>query len=155
MRMTGAAGLGDQVRDLAARESACCSFFSFTTTSQLVEGAESVVLEIEVPTSSKVTATLAAFACAACCALPLLIAAGVLTGAGAAVPEQTLLPVAAGLATRRAGPVVAAPPPPCPPGRRHGRGRDGLRHFRLRLLRTVLRRAPAEAPASADLARGP
>src|SRR5687767_9157132 len=50
------------------------------------------------PTRSKVTGGLAAFACAVCCALPLLIAAGVLTGAGAAILQQTLLAVAAGLA---------------------------------------------------------
>jgi hypothetical protein len=49
------------------------------------------------PTRSKVTGGLAAFACAACCAIPLLVAAGVLTGAGAAVLEQTLLAGAAGL----------------------------------------------------------
>jgi drug/metabolite transporter (DMT)-like permease len=50
------------------------------------------------PTRSKITGGLAALACAACCALPFLIAAGVLTGAGAAILEQTLLAVAAGLA---------------------------------------------------------
>nr|WP_221382051.1 hypothetical protein [Actinoplanes polyasparticus] len=50
------------------------------------------------PRRSKVTGGLAALACAACCALPLLIAAGVLTGAGAAILERTLLAVAAGLA---------------------------------------------------------
>jgi high-affinity Fe2+/Pb2+ permease len=49
------------------------------------------------PRRSKVTGGLAALAGAACCALPLLIAAGVLTGAGAALLEQTLLAVAAGL----------------------------------------------------------
>lgn len=49
------------------------------------------------PTRSKVTGGLAVLACAACCAVPLLIAAGVLTGAGAAILEQTLLAVAAGL----------------------------------------------------------
>jgi high-affinity Fe2+/Pb2+ permease len=49
------------------------------------------------PTQSKITGALAALACAACCALPLLIAAGVLTGAGAAILQQTLLAVAAGL----------------------------------------------------------
>jgi mercuric ion transport protein len=49
------------------------------------------------PTRSKVTGGLAALACALCCAIPLLIAAGILTGAGAAVLEQTLLMVAAGL----------------------------------------------------------
>jgi hypothetical protein len=50
------------------------------------------------PRTSKVTGGLAALACAACCALPLLIAAGLLTGAGAALLEKTLLAVAAGLA---------------------------------------------------------
>lgn len=55
------------------------------------------------PTRSKVTGGLAALACAACCAIPLLIAAGVLTGAGAAVLEQTLLAVAAGLAVLALG----------------------------------------------------
>ncbi|MEV4703285.1 hypothetical protein [Actinoplanes sp. NPDC049316] len=50
------------------------------------------------PTRSKVTGGLAVLACAACCALPLLIAAGVVTGAGAALLRQTLLAVAAGLA---------------------------------------------------------
>jgi high-affinity Fe2+/Pb2+ permease len=49
------------------------------------------------PTRSKVIGGLAALACAACCAIPLLIAVGVLTGAGAAILEQTLLAVAAGL----------------------------------------------------------
>jgi mercuric ion transport protein len=49
------------------------------------------------PTRSKITGALAALACAACCAIPLLIAAGILTGAGAAILEQTLLAIAAGL----------------------------------------------------------
>ena len=51
------------------------------------------------PRRSKVTGGLAALACAACCALPVLIAAGVLTGAGAAILQKTLLAIAAGLAT--------------------------------------------------------
>ena len=55
------------------------------------------------PRRSKVTGGLAALACAACCALPLLIAAGVLTGAGAAILERTLLAVAAGLAALALG----------------------------------------------------
>ncbi|MEV4509075.1 hypothetical protein AB0K00_08995 [Dactylosporangium sp. NPDC049525] len=55
------------------------------------------------PTQSKVTGGLAALACAACCALPLLIAAGVLTGAGAAILEKTLLAVSAGLAVLALG----------------------------------------------------
>ena len=55
------------------------------------------------PRRSKVTGGLAALACAACCALPVLIAAGVLTGAGAATLEKTLLAVAAGLAALAMG----------------------------------------------------
>jgi len=43
------------------------------------------------PIRSKVTAALAGLACAACCALPFLIAAGVLTGAGAALAQNLLL----------------------------------------------------------------
>jgi drug/metabolite transporter (DMT)-like permease len=50
------------------------------------------------PTRSKVAGALAALACAACCVIPLLLAVGVLTGAGAALLQQTLLAVAAGLA---------------------------------------------------------
>ena len=50
------------------------------------------------PTRSKVAGALAALACAVCCALPLLIAAGLLTGAGAAIAQKTLLTVAAGSA---------------------------------------------------------
>jgi mercuric ion transport protein len=49
------------------------------------------------PARSKVAGALAVLACAACCALPFLIAAGVLTGAGAAIMEKTLLGVSAGL----------------------------------------------------------
>jgi hypothetical protein len=55
------------------------------------------------PRRSKVTGGLAALACAACCALPLLIAAGVLTSAGAAILEKALLAVAAGLAVLALG----------------------------------------------------
>jgi hypothetical protein len=49
------------------------------------------------PTRSKVTGGLAALACAGCCAIPLLIAAGVLTGTGAVILKKTLLAVSAGL----------------------------------------------------------
>jgi mercuric ion transport protein len=49
------------------------------------------------PTRSKVAGILATVACAVCCAIPFLIAAGVLTGAGAAIMEKTLLAVSAGL----------------------------------------------------------
>lgn len=55
------------------------------------------------PTQSKVAGGLAALACAACCAIPLLIATGVLTGAGAALFRQTLIAGAAGLAVLALG----------------------------------------------------
>jgi mercuric ion transport protein len=55
------------------------------------------------PARSKVTGGLAALACAACCAIPLLIAAGVLSGAGAAILQRTLVAVAAGLAVLAVG----------------------------------------------------
>ena len=55
------------------------------------------------PTRSRVAAVLAAVACAAGCALPLLITAGVLTGATAAVLRQTLLAATAGLAVAALG----------------------------------------------------
>ena len=54
-------------------------------------------LDNATPTRSKVAGALAALACAVCCAIPLLIGAGVLTGAGAVLLRQTLLAVAAGL----------------------------------------------------------
>ena len=62
-----------------------------------------VEIENAPPRRSKVTGGLAALACAACCALPLLITAGVLTGAGAAMVQKTLLAVAAGLAVLALG----------------------------------------------------
>ena len=49
------------------------------------------------PRRTKIAATLALLACVGCCALPYLIVAGVLTGAGAAVVQQTLIAVAIGL----------------------------------------------------------
>lgn len=49
MHLTGAAGLADRVRDLAARETACCSFFTFTTTAEPATDGEAVLLDIEVP----------------------------------------------------------------------------------------------------------
>jgi mercuric ion transport protein len=53
-----------------------------------------VEVKADPPTRSKVTAGLAALACAACCALPFLIAAGLLTGAGAALAQNLLLATA-------------------------------------------------------------
>jgi mercuric ion transport protein len=55
------------------------------------------------PKRSKITAGLAALACAACCALPVLIAAGVLTGAGAALTENILLAISGILMAVAAG----------------------------------------------------
>ncbi|WP_433359430.1 hypothetical protein ACQPZX_24955 [Actinoplanes sp. CA-142083] len=59
--------------------------------------------DLSPPRRSRIAGGLAALACLACCALPLLIAAGVLTGAGAALLQRTLVAVAAGLATLALG----------------------------------------------------
>jgi hypothetical protein len=45
LRLAGPTGLEDTVRDLAARESECCSFFTFTTTAA---APGDVTLDIEV-----------------------------------------------------------------------------------------------------------
>ncbi len=47
LTLAGDADLAGTVRDLAARETECCSFFTFTVT----ETADSVILDIEVPTA--------------------------------------------------------------------------------------------------------
>jgi hypothetical protein len=47
LHLAGPAHLADQVRDLTARETECCSFFTFTVTPQ----GDAVVLDIEVPTA--------------------------------------------------------------------------------------------------------
>ncbi|GAA4263602.1 hypothetical protein [Dactylosporangium darangshiense] len=51
MQLTGPAGLEAAVRDLAARETECCSFFTFTITTQPTagDGAEALTLDVEVP----------------------------------------------------------------------------------------------------------
>jgi hypothetical protein len=49
LHLTGPAGLAARVRDLAARETECCSFFTFTTTGEPAADGEAVVLDIEVP----------------------------------------------------------------------------------------------------------
>ena len=49
MLLSGPAGLEATVRDLTARESECCSFFTFTVTGKPVDGAEAVTLVIAVP----------------------------------------------------------------------------------------------------------
>ncbi|OAA20103.1 hypothetical protein UG55_108116 [Frankia sp. EI5c] len=50
------------------------------------------------PRRAAVSATLAVLACAACCALPLLIGAGLLTAGAAAAVNQTLVAAAIALA---------------------------------------------------------
>jgi hypothetical protein len=54
------------------------------------------------PRRSKVAAVLAGGACAACCVLPLLVTAGLLTGAGAVVARNSL-PAASVLLALAAG----------------------------------------------------
>lgn len=52
LRLTGPAGLGETVRDLADREARCCSFFTFTVTSSPSASSadgEEVTLDIRVP----------------------------------------------------------------------------------------------------------
>lgn len=49
MHLGGPGGLESTVRDLTARETECCSFFTFTTTRRPVEDGEAVTLDIEVP----------------------------------------------------------------------------------------------------------
>ncbi len=45
LHLTGPSDLADQVRDLTARETECCSFFTFTVT----PAPSGVLLEVEVP----------------------------------------------------------------------------------------------------------
>ena len=54
-------------------------------------------------TRTKVAASLALLACVGCCALPYLIVAGILTGASAAVLQQTLIAAAIALGVLAAG----------------------------------------------------
>jgi hypothetical protein len=49
LRLTGTAGLQAAVRDLAARETECCSFFSFAITPIATDDGEALTLDIEVP----------------------------------------------------------------------------------------------------------
>ncbi|MBM2617879.1 hypothetical protein JIG36_20180 [Actinoplanes sp. LDG1-06] len=49
LRLTGPAGLADRVRDLTARETECCSFFTFTVSATPSADEESVLLDVEVP----------------------------------------------------------------------------------------------------------
>jgi hypothetical protein len=49
MRLAGPAGLEAAVRDLTARETECCSFFTFTVTLEAADEGEAVTLDIKVP----------------------------------------------------------------------------------------------------------
>jgi hypothetical protein len=49
LHLAGPAGLGATVRNLTARETECCSFFSFTTTRRPADDGEAVTLDVEVP----------------------------------------------------------------------------------------------------------
>lgn len=49
MRLTGPAGLSATVRDLTARETECCSFFTFTVTPEPADDGEMLILDVKVP----------------------------------------------------------------------------------------------------------
>jgi len=49
MSLTGPAGLAETVRDLTARETECCSFFTFTVTPRPASDGEVLTLEVSVP----------------------------------------------------------------------------------------------------------
>jgi hypothetical protein len=82
--------------------------------------------ERRAPAGRKRLGALAVLACAACCSLPLLLGAGLLTGVGAAVLERGLLVVAAGLAVATLGlsgrQLRRRPPPAAPATSRTGCG---------------------------------
>lgn len=49
MRLTGPAGLEATVRDLTARETGCCPFFTFTVTPAPAGSGEGLTLDVQVP----------------------------------------------------------------------------------------------------------
>ncbi|MGA5300281.1 hypothetical protein ACPCHT_10155 [Nucisporomicrobium flavum] len=49
IRLAGPRGLAATVRDLTAREAACCSFFAFTVTATPAAVGEEVSLHVDVP----------------------------------------------------------------------------------------------------------
>jgi hypothetical protein len=49
MRLTGPPGLAATVRDLTARETGCCSFFTFAVTPEPADDGEALTLEIHTP----------------------------------------------------------------------------------------------------------
>lgn len=65
MLLTGPAGLAATVRDLTARETSCCSFFTFTITAEPAADGEALTLDVQVPAPyADVLASLAARAAA-------------------------------------------------------------------------------------------
>jgi hypothetical protein len=60
MSLVGPVGLADTVRDLTARETECCSFFTFTITAHPTADGEALTLDIGVPATH--TAVLASLA---------------------------------------------------------------------------------------------
>jgi hypothetical protein len=49
LRLAGPPGLVETVRNLTAREAACCSFFTFTVTPEPAADGEALTLDITVP----------------------------------------------------------------------------------------------------------
>lgn len=49
IRLTGPVGLEAWVRDLAARETQCCSFFAFTVSAEGTSDSECVTVDVRVP----------------------------------------------------------------------------------------------------------
>ncbi|MFI7025111.1 hypothetical protein ACIBMZ_20580 [Micromonospora sp. NPDC049900] len=49
LRLTGPTTFADKVRDLADRETECCSFFTFTVTTEPTDTGQTVVLDVRVP----------------------------------------------------------------------------------------------------------
>jgi hypothetical protein len=49
MWLAGVVGLEATVRDLTARETECCSFFTFTVTREPADDGEALTLDVEVP----------------------------------------------------------------------------------------------------------
>lgn len=68
-----------------------------STTTPDTTCARKALAEEGAPTRTKVAGLLALLACVGCCALPYLIVGGLVTGAGAAFLQQTLIAVAIGL----------------------------------------------------------
>jgi hypothetical protein len=86
LHLAGPAGLAARVRDLAARETECCSFFTFTTTEEPAGDGEAVVLDVEVPAAhADVLATLTRRAGAV--STGLLDLAGLAARSGVPVPR--------------------------------------------------------------------